>query len=554
MAPRIPAGTDLGARPAPRPTRGVPGGRDVAAVGAGPRRAANAMSRNAGASSQLIEIGTDVAQAFFQAEERIRTRDDTVERARQINEYTRRVEEERLRIMTEGDFSNRETAAGYALFLRETAAELVTGHSGSQDSQAELAVRLDGIRTTYLTQAANDRLAASSVQVKQTMDANLNSLISQAVSTPGRLPELIIQADALIDDMSAALTPEQEFEYRMYARQQLVLSSVDTFLLEGDIGAARRFLIDTPGAENVLTPSQRREVMQRIREAESSQATMHHSLLPMTEARLQQEMLLAQMRGSLVNVNMGDNGAPVGNPPPGMAWARNDDFSVAMIPATDPEGNPVLKPDGSPAMTPLAVPIAGSALEGEQAEAAEAARQRAASLQARQRVTQDIVMDDINRSLEMVEGQSWYNPVTGLVGRGLAEVAGTDAFEVAKLIETVRANIGFDRLQQMREESKTGGALGQVTIGEIQRLEAVLGNLSQAQRKDTVIYNMRRLHDHYMAIIHGPIAAATIEDLAQLQLETNGFNDLTPEEQELVGQRLTILENREPLISEAASE
>lgn len=47
------------------------------------------------------------------------------------------------------------------------------------------------------------------------------------------------------------------------------------------------------------------------------------------------------------------------------------------------------------------------------------------------------------------------------------------------LLTEIRSNIGFDTLQQMRQNSKTGGALGNVSDNEGVRLESVFGNLSQ---------------------------------------------------------------------------
>ena len=53
---------------------------------------------------------------------------------------------------------------------------------------------------------------------------------------------------------------------------------------------------------------------------------------------------------------------------------------------------------------------------------------------------------------------------------------------VAKAVETLEANIAFDRLQKMRDQSKTGGALGQVSEKELALLKANLANLDPTSR------------------------------------------------------------------------
>jgi hypothetical protein len=46
-------------------------------------------------------------------------------------------------------------------------------------------------------------------------------------------------------------------------------------------------------------------------------------------------------------------------------------------------------------------------------------------------------------------------------------------------LETIKANIGFDKLQAMREASPTGGALGAISDMENKLLQAVQGALDQ---------------------------------------------------------------------------
>lgn len=105
-----------------------------------------------------------------------------------------------------------------------------------------------------------------------------------------------------------------------------------------------------------------------------------------------------------------------------------------------------------------------------------------------QRVVLD---DDINRSIELI--QSNPNMTTGLVGGLSKAVPGTPAYALAERLRTIKANIGFDKLQTMRENSPTGGALGQVSDFENRQLQAVFGSLEQAQNAEEIAYNLQRL-------------------------------------------------------------
>lgn len=57
----------------------------------------------------------------------------------------------------------------------------------------------------------------------------------------------------------------------------------------------------------------------------------------------------------------------------------------------------------------------------------------------------------------------------------------TPAGALANSLKTIKARIGFDELQAMRDASPTGGALGQVSEREIDFLQSLMGSLDQDQ-------------------------------------------------------------------------
>ena len=129
-------------------------------------------------------------------------------------------------------------------------------------------------------------------------------------------------------------------------------------------------------------------------------------------------------------------------------------------------------------------------------------QQQAAQKRAQQeRVSSDLVTQDIRRALQLVENATL--PTTGAVGSLLSKLPGTASANLNALLTTVKANIGFDRLQRMRESSPTGGALGQVSDRERVALEATLGNLEQSQTKEQVLFNLVRIHNQILDTVHG---------------------------------------------------
>lgn len=131
-------------------------------------------------------------------------------------------------------------------------------------------------------------------------------------------------------------------------------------------------------------------------------------------------------------------------------------------------------------------PIAGGPADVSSSEAAKL------SAQAQSGAT---VLQDIQQAKKIAQESPTLS--TGLVGGVLRSVGGTQAKTLDELTKTIKANIGFDRLQRMRDESPTGGALGQVAIQELEALQASLGSLELSQDDAQLIRNLERLERQY---------------------------------------------------------
>lgn len=86
-----------------------------------------------------------------------------------------------------------------------------------------------------------------------------------------------------------------------------------------------------------------------------------------------------------------------------------------------------------------------------------------------------LVKANLNRARTMT------NALTAGYGAVLKDWPSSAANALANVLKTIKANIGFNELQEMRDNSPTGGALGQVSEKENELLQSVLGSLEQKQ-------------------------------------------------------------------------
>jgi hypothetical protein len=175
---------------------------------------------------------------------------------------------------------------------------------------------------------------------------------------------------------------------------------------------------------------------------------------------------------------------------------------TAYLPAKDgtmtqvetPEGQEFVPDSGRLGFNPTNILEQGAA----QTEAERIKNLPAAQRQQLRRQQQQTMLDEtIDRAAGLTSG--W---TTG-VGSWLQKVPGSDANDLRATLDTIKGNIGFDKLQEMREASPTGGALGAVSTFELQNLQSVLGNLEQSQSKDQFLFNLEQVRNTLRDIVHG---------------------------------------------------
>ncbi len=96
-----------------------------------------------------------------------------------------------------------------------------------------------------------------------------------------------------------------------------------------------------------------------------------------------------------------------------------------------------------------------------------------------------IVLDKAKQAYNMVNSRT-----TGSLGTALLAIPGSDATDMAGLIETIKSNLATSELQKIRDASKTGGALGNVSNKDITLLESAVASLSQKQSPEMLRKNL----------------------------------------------------------------
>lgn len=150
----------------------------------------------------------------------------------------------------------------------------------------------------------------------------------------------------------------------------------------------------------------------------------------------------------------------------------------------------------------------GSAIgtdRGKRTVEAPQARMRVESLQRRIDNVISQIDELVGTRMEQPDGSFAETPglvdwtTVGPAGRLMSSISGTAAFDTQRIVDTIKANIGFDKLQEMRDLSPTGGALGQVAVQELEGLQASIASLDSKMSPTQLRANLQRVREHYVA-------------------------------------------------------
>jgi len=256
--PRLPDATALGARPTPQTQRQTAAYQPTAYRGG---IVEGAQAEAAAGAGQNLAQSVDVIGA---GQDRIRTREEAVYRAKALTAYGENVAGEMRRLETEGDWSDPRTAKQFRTFIDKQQKDLLDQYGGSTEGKLMLAERIEGMRGSYVERAVSATMQAQRKLVADALAPRLSSYTDTAYNSPDKISDMFKGYDSEIDEMAGALSPEEETAYRSAGRQEIVLSAVNAYLDRGDAMQAQSLIADTPGVTEMLSPAQQRALNGRI--------------------------------------------------------------------------------------------------------------------------------------------------------------------------------------------------------------------------------------------------------------------------------------------------
>ena len=140
------------------------------------------------------------------------------------------------------------------------------------------------------------------------------------------------------------------------------------------------------------------------------------------------------------------------------------------------------------------VPIKGSKAYNE----AKGAEQRQATIYEGTVESANTVIGKVEEALTIVD-EEWF--ATGLAAQVTGWIGGTEGLSLQSKYNTINAIMGFEELRKMRAESKTGGALGQVTELELKLLQSTTAELNKDLKANVQKTHLTQVKKKYLRVV-----------------------------------------------------
>jgi hypothetical protein len=110
------------------------------------------------------------------------------------------------------------------------------------------------------------------------------------------------------------------------------------------------------------------------------------------------------------------------------------------------------------------------------------------------------LIQDLGRGIEMIDDSRF---ASGTLAAMTPRRINRPAQRLQAMVDSIESNVSVNSLNEMRNSSPTGGALGNVSDKQSALLAGLLGNLDITQEPEVLKDNMKRIQNIFLDIVHG---------------------------------------------------
>lgn len=476
--------------------------------------------------SRLGEALASASDQFQQAQAVIQNREDAIARSREYGQFFAEMSDEFDRVQAESDMTSSQTISDYNQLLDAAAEKALAGHANrSPESYARFAQRIESAKTQFATTLTNNVRTEQRAYIANQFENQFKDLAFKVQSGEMSLAEASIQSDQYLSDIDPALPNSEVMGLQDAAEQAIAIGAINRFANAGQYEELSEFMNSNPSIVASLPTNVTQKYVDMVQQARSNEVKRQAELAA-KEDQYRQVMGLppgapipTSVRMSLMGISMPKARVPLTDAGKAIADLEalkqqygEDSEQVKMfklVQSSAPKPNSPLgkliadKQAAEERGDVAAAKALGTAIKAENPNYEREQEYRASFTKVQNAITREtdnlnILQQNTGKILELVTGvkytggndqafmeavrkrvaeEDFESFVTGLTGKIASAYPGSAASEIEQMMKQLQGNIAFGALQRMREASPSGGALGNVSNFEIDRLQAQMGAL-----------------------------------------------------------------------------
>lgn len=205
----------------------LPGVAGVPTARPGPRLPALQAPRdNTGAALEAVgQLVSQEGDRLAAAEQRVRTREDTLARVRAGGTFNTNSTELLRKFETERDPNDPSGASKFGADLQKNMDEAVAAHSGSAESKAQLTIDLEQARAKFVGQAATMINEQDALLIENSAQAAVDEVAASVEGSVTGVEAGFFRLDRMLDNLAPAMTEDELNDRKKAGRAQVVLSA-----------------------------------------------------------------------------------------------------------------------------------------------------------------------------------------------------------------------------------------------------------------------------------------------------------------------------------------
>ena len=226
----------------------------------------------AGSGARAVADVTGTVGAQIQKAENAKNeRQDVIERARAMSAYSTEMQNAYAQFEQEMDLTSPNSAKEFAQMAREKASEILSNHSGSEDSRARLESQLISMQDSFSSKMTESSYQAQKAFITDTVGGHISRISNEVYNNPNNIESAFAQLNGIMEEYGPALDDVGEIEQMDIAQSVILESALNSFIDVGRYEDAKNLIDENPAAIEYLQPSKQMSVLGRIQKGLAAQ-------------------------------------------------------------------------------------------------------------------------------------------------------------------------------------------------------------------------------------------------------------------------------------------